>query len=116
GHLSTAAIASELNARGVRACRGNCWTMRRVRDTLRRMRNCKIDYTPDGVAQATALAKVRNPKRSKAAHIPKSTSFRLPQRQSPKSKSRQRAGVLFECKKCPACVGLRIAWSARVLK
>lgn len=88
GHLSTAAIASELNARGVRACRGNCWTMRRVRDTLRRMRNCKIDYTPDGVAQATALAKVRNPKRSKAAHIPKSTSFRLPQRQSPKSKSR----------------------------
>jgi hypothetical protein len=67
GHLSTAAMASELNARGVCACRGR-WMMRKVRDTLREMQRYKIDYEPEeDVALTTQLdaAKAKTPKRSK---------------------------------------------------
>jgi DNA invertase Pin-like site-specific DNA recombinase len=50
GHLSTAAMASELNARGVRACLGGRWTMRQVSRALREMRARKIDYEPKASA------------------------------------------------------------------
>jgi hypothetical protein len=74
GRLSTAAMASELNARGVRACRGGLWTMRRVRDTLRRMRSCKIDCEhKEEVAVAMPLDAAKA-KRSKGLHSAKSTA------------------------------------------
>jgi DNA invertase Pin-like site-specific DNA recombinase len=85
GHLSSAAMASELNARGVRACRGGCWTMRKVRDALRGMRRYKIDYEPKGdVALATQLDafKAKNPKRSKGMHSAKSMHFAMPDRRN----------------------------------
>jgi len=94
GYLSTAAMARELNARGVRACRGGRWSMRRVRDTLRAMRRYKIDYEPnEDVAPATQLdpAKAKNPKRSKGMHSAKSTALRLVRRPS-KSKRLSRGG------------------------
>jgi hypothetical protein len=88
GHLSTAAMASELNARGVRACLGGPWTMRLLRETLREMRKHKIDYEPkEDAALATRLdaPKAKNPKRSKGMHSAKSTAFR-PVRRPSKSK------------------------------
>jgi Resolvase, N terminal domain len=88
GHLSTAAMASELNARGVCARRGGRWTMRKVHDALREMQRHKIDYEPkEDVALTASLdaPKAKNPKRSKGMHSAKSTAFR-PVRRPSKSK------------------------------
>jgi DNA invertase Pin-like site-specific DNA recombinase len=79
GHLSTAAMVIELNARGVRACHGGRWTMPRLSVALREMRKYKIDYEPkEDAALATQLgaAKPKKPKRSKGMHSAKSTAFR----------------------------------------
>jgi hypothetical protein len=57
GHRSTAAMASELNARGVRACLGGRWNVRQVRRALREMRGRKIDCEPgEDIAFATQVA------------------------------------------------------------
>ena len=58
GHLSTTAMVTELNARGVRACRGGRWTGPRLRAALRDMRKYKIDYEPEqDVATAAIIPK-----------------------------------------------------------
>jgi len=96
GHLSTAAMASELNARGVCACRGGRWTMRRVRDTLRVMRRYKIDYEPkEDVALATQrdAAKAKNPKRPKGMRSAKSTVRRPSKSKRPSRGGRKSARV-----------------------
>jgi hypothetical protein len=64
GHLSTAAMLIELNARGVRACHGGRWTMPTLRVALRGMRKYKIDYEPkEDAALVTHLdpAKAKKP-------------------------------------------------------
>jgi hypothetical protein len=79
GHLSTSAMVSELNARGVRACHGGRWTMERLRVALRAMRRYKIDYEPkEDAVLATRLdaAKPKKPNRSKGRRSAKSTPFR----------------------------------------
>jgi DNA invertase Pin-like site-specific DNA recombinase len=79
GHLTTAAMASELNARRVCACRGGRWTARKLRYALTRMRRCKIECEPkEDAALATQLdaAKPKKPKRSKGRRSAKSTAFR----------------------------------------
>jgi DNA invertase Pin-like site-specific DNA recombinase len=94
GHLSTAAMVIELNARGVRACNGGRWTIPRLRVALSRMRKYKIDYEPkEDAALATqpGAAKPKNPKRSKGRRSAKSTAFRLARRRS-KSKRPSRGG------------------------
>jgi DNA invertase Pin-like site-specific DNA recombinase len=68
GHLSTAAMVGELNARGVRACYGGRFTMQRLQVALRWMRKYKIDYEPkEDVALATPLEarKAKTPRRQK---------------------------------------------------
>jgi hypothetical protein len=85
GHLSTAAMLIELNARGVRACHGGRWTMPRLRLALRGMRRYKIDYEPkeDAVlATQPGAAKPKNPKRAKGRRTAKSTASRLSRRPS----------------------------------
>jgi DNA invertase Pin-like site-specific DNA recombinase len=68
GHLSTAAMVSELNARGVRACHGGRLTMRGLGVALREMRKREIEYEPiENVSLAT---------RPKAAKVKNSTSQR----------------------------------------
>ncbi len=46
GHLTGAAMARELNARGVGTCLDRRWTVQRVNAALREMRKLKIDYEP----------------------------------------------------------------------
>ena len=85
GHLSTAAMVRELNARGLRACHGGPWTMQRLRVALRVMRKYKIDYEPKAdAALATPLdeAKAKKPKRSKVRQSIKSTASRVARRPS----------------------------------
>jgi hypothetical protein len=80
GHLSAAAMASELNARGVRACRGGRWTTPKLRDALRGMRRYKIDCQPkDDGALATEpnAAKAERPKRSREMHSARSKARRV---------------------------------------
>jgi DNA invertase Pin-like site-specific DNA recombinase len=79
GHLSTAAMVTELNARGMRTCHGGRWTMPRLRVALREMGRYKIDYEPkEDAALTTQLdaAEPKKPKRSKGMHSAKSTAFR----------------------------------------
>jgi hypothetical protein len=85
GHLSTAAMVTELNARGLRACHRGRWTVHRLRVALREMRRYNIDYEPkEDTALATQLgaAKPKNPKRSKGTRSAKSTAFRVARRRS----------------------------------
>jgi DNA invertase Pin-like site-specific DNA recombinase len=92
GHLSTAAMVIELNARGVRACHGGRWTIPTLRVALRGMRKYKIDYEPKedaALAMQPGAAKPRNRKRPKGRRSAKSTGFRLA-RQRSKSKRTSR--------------------------
>jgi hypothetical protein len=85
GHLSTAEMVSELNARGIRACHGGRFTMQRLQVALRWMRKHKIDYEPkEDFALETRLdaAKAKNPKRSKRRRSGKSTATRVARRPS----------------------------------
>jgi hypothetical protein len=60
GHLSTAAMVTELNARGVRACYGGRFTMQRLQVALREMRKYEIDYEPkEDIALAKQLEAVK---------------------------------------------------------
>jgi hypothetical protein len=61
GHLSTAEMVSELDARGVRACHGGRFTMQRLQVALRWMRKYKIDYEPK-----KDVAPTKQPKAAKA--------------------------------------------------
>ena len=95
GHVSTAAMVSELNARGVRACHGGRWTMPRLRVALRGMRKYNIEYEPnEDVALATQLdaAKAENSKRSNGRRSAKSTAVRRTRR-PPKSKRPSRGAA-----------------------
>jgi hypothetical protein len=80
GHLSTAAMVIELNARGVRACHGGRWTMPTLRVALRGMRKHKIDYEPkgdSGLVMNLEPAKAKNPKRRRGrVHLRKRTRGR----------------------------------------
>ena len=65
GHLSTAEMVSELNARGVRACRGGRFTMQTLQIALKRMRKSQIDYEPpEGDVAPTKPLKATNAKNS----------------------------------------------------
>jgi hypothetical protein len=66
GHLTAAAMVGELNARGVRACLGGCWTMQTLRRALKEMRKYKIEYEPkeEVLLAARLAAKAKAPKRS----------------------------------------------------
>jgi DNA invertase Pin-like site-specific DNA recombinase len=88
GHLSTAEMVSELDARGVRACHGGRFTMQRLQVALRWMRKCRIEYEPkEDVAFARQLgaAKSKAPKRPKRGRSAKPTAVRRVRR-SPKAK------------------------------
>jgi hypothetical protein len=64
GHLSTAAMVTELNARGVRACYGGRFTMQRLQIALREMRKYEINYEPkeDIALKQLEAAKAKNSK------------------------------------------------------
>jgi hypothetical protein len=89
GHLSPAEIASELNARGVRPCRGSGWTTRRLSETLNKMRRCEIDYepkkmVPPATTKSTGLRPARRSSKSKRPSRVVRKFARAPQPPSPK--------------------------------
>jgi hypothetical protein len=68
GHFTAAAMVSELNARGVRACLGGPWTIQTLRRALKEMRKHKIEYEPKmdiALAARLAAAKAKAARRSK---------------------------------------------------